>query len=95
MTNDTRRAAANWALFDATGREQDRGEAEAVIDDEGLNVGLAGVAFVDVDALEVSERRVELELWPDGRLRVEGLGRRHDAFVAELGRARNGARVAG
>lgn len=95
MASDTRRAPASWMLCDASGHEQERGEAEAVIDDHGLNAGLAGVAFLDVDALRIAGRRIELELWPDGRLALKGLGRRHDAFVAELRRARNAARVAG
>ena len=93
MVTDARRAVASWALCDASGREQERGEAEAVIDDGGINVGLAGVAFVDADALRAVDRRIELDIWPDGRLLIENLGRRHDSFLAELRRARNQARV--
>lgn len=95
MIIETRRAQAAWTLLDSAGRVVERGNAEAVIDDGGLNVGLVGASFLDVDGLREADRRIELNLWPDGRLVLEGLGRRHDSFTAELRRARNQTRVAG
>ena len=94
MATDTRRAQATWMLTAADGKVQ-RGESEAVIDDAGLNVGLAGLSFLDVDGLRAAEHRIELALWPGGGLLLSGLGRRHETFLAELRRARNRARVAG
>lgn len=81
--------------MDAAGCAVQRGDSEAVIDDAGLNVGLVGVSLLDVDGLSAANHRIELDLWPGGSLVLEGLGRRHDAFVAELRRARNRTRVAG
>jgi hypothetical protein len=71
------------------------GEAEAVIDDASLGVGPVSVSFLDADALHAGEYRVELELWPSGRLVLTQMGRRHDAFLRELRRARNRSRVVG
>lgn len=94
MASDTRRAPVAWTLTDAAGRVE-RGESEARIDDAGINAGLAGLSFLDVDTLRAAEHRIELDLWPAGRLALSGLGRRYETFLAELRRARNRARVAG
>jgi hypothetical protein len=95
VTDEPRRVRAAWALEDATGKCVQKGESEAVIDDEGLGVGTARVAFLDADALRAADYRIELDLWPAGRLILSDLGRRFDAFSSALHQARNQARVAG
>jgi len=95
MTDEPRRARAAWAVHDAAGHCTQRGTAEATIDDEGLGVGLARVAFVDTDALRAADYRIELDLWPAGRLVLSELGRRFETFTDALRRARSQARVAG
>jgi hypothetical protein len=95
VTDEPRRARAAWALHDAAGERTQQGGAEAVIDDEGLSVGLVRVAFVDADALRAEDYRIELDLWPAGRLVLTELGRRFDTFTQFLRQARNQARVAG
>src|SRR4029453_14494078 len=39
--------------------------------------------------------RIELDLWPNGRVVIAGLGRRFDTFARALAQARNQARVVG
>ncbi len=95
MTDETRRAPAAFALTDAAGAVTQQGEAIAVIGDDDLAVGPASVAFLDADALRAADYRIELDLWPGGRLTLSGLGRRFDTFSRELRRIRNRARVAG
>src|SRR5512134_1563127 len=95
MTTDPRRAGATFALSDAGGAVTHQGEAEAVIGDDALGVGPVTVSFLDADALRAADYRIELDLWPGGRLALTQLGRRFDAFTAELRRTRNQARVAG
>jgi hypothetical protein len=95
VTDEPRRARAAWAVHDAAGHCTQRGTAEATIDDEGLGVGLARVAFVDTDALRAADYRIELDLWPAGRLVLSELGRRFETFTDALRRARSQARVAG
>jgi hypothetical protein len=95
MTDEPRRARAAWALEDATGKCVQQGESEANVDDEGLGVGTARVAFVDADTLHAGEYRIELGLWPTGRLILTDLGRRFDTFSNALRQARNQARIAG
>src|SRR6202007_2611246 len=80
MSDEPRRARAAWALYDAAGRCAQQGNAEAVIDDVGLSVGTNHVAFVDADGFSAAEYRIELELWPAGRLVLTELGRRFDTF---------------
>jgi hypothetical protein len=53
------------------------------------------VAYLDMDGLDAGEYRVEMTLWPEGRLVLSQMGRRHETFFTELRRARSGARVAG
>jgi hypothetical protein len=72
-----------------------QGEGEAVIGDDALSVGPVTVAFLDADALRTAPYRIELDLWPDGRLVLTQLGRRFETFARELGHARNRARVTG
>jgi len=95
VTDEPRRARAAWAVHDAAGRCTQHGTAEATIDDEGLSVGLARVAFVDADGLRAADYRIELDLWPAGRLVLTELGRRFETFARALRQARNQARVAG
>ena len=95
MTTDPRRAGATFALSDAGGAVTQQGEAEAVIGDDALGVGPVTVSFLDADALRAADYRIELDLWPGGRLVLTQLGRRFDAFTGELRRTRNQARVAG
>jgi hypothetical protein len=95
VTDDPRRARAAFARHDAGGGVVQQGEGEAVIGDDALSVGTVTVAFLDADALRVADYRIELDLWPDGRLVLTQLGRRFDTFARELRGARNRARVAG
>ena len=95
MTTDPRRAGATFALSDAGGAVTQHGEAEAVIGDDALNVGPVTASFLDADALRAADYRIELDLWPGGRLVLTQMGRRFDAFTGELRRIRNQARVAG
>ncbi len=95
MTTDPRRARATYALSDGDGAVVREGESEAVIQDAALAVGPVSVSFLDTDAVHAREYRVELELWPSGRLVLTQMGRRHDTFLRELRRARNQARVVG
>jgi len=95
VTTDPRRAPATFAQSDAGGAVTQHGEAEAVIGDDALGVGPVTVSLLDADALRAADYRIELDLWPGGRLVLTQLGRRFDAFSAELRRIRNQARVAG
>jgi hypothetical protein len=95
VTDDTRRAPAAFELLDGAGSTRGTGEAIAVIGDDGISVGPVTVAFLDADALRAADYRIELDVWPAGQLVLTRLGRRFDAFVVELRRARNRARVAG
>jgi hypothetical protein len=90
-----RRAPAAFAFQDAGGAIITRGQAEAVIDDDGLSVGTITVAFLDADTMLAEDYRIEIGCWPGGTLLLNQLGRRFDSFTAELRRTRNQARVAG
>jgi hypothetical protein len=92
---ESRRASAAFALSDASGAVVQAGNAEAVIGDEALSVGPVTVSFLDADRLVASDYRIDLELWPNGKLQLSQLGRRFDTFTAELRRVRNLARVGG
>jgi hypothetical protein len=95
VREEIRRAPAAFALADAAGSTSQQGQGEAVIGDDGVSVGPVTVAFLDADAMRASDYRIELDLWPSGRLVLFQLGRRYETFAAELGRYRNQARVAG
>jgi len=95
VREDLRRAPASYALLDGAGATMQHGPGEAVIGDDGVSVGPVTVAFLDADALRAADYRIELDLWPSGRLALTQLGRRFDSFAAELRRSRNQARVAG
>ncbi|NJD20546.1 MAG: hypothetical protein FIA95_14845 [Gemmatimonadetes bacterium] len=95
MSDDSRRAPAAYALHGAPGAGAQEGEAEAVVSDEGLSVGPLTVAFLDADTLRAADYRIELDLWPGGRLVLTQLGRRFDTFARELEHARARARVVG
>ncbi len=95
MSGEVRRAPAAFALQGAAGAAARRGEGEAVIGDDALSVGPVTVSFLDADALRAADYRIEMDLWPSGRLELSQLGRRFDTFAAELARTRNQARVAG
>ena len=95
MSEELRRAPAAFELRDAGGAVTTRGEGNAVIGDDGISVGPVTVSFLDADALRAADYRIELDLWPSGRLDLSQLGRRFDAFASELARSRNQARVAG
>jgi hypothetical protein len=92
---ETRRAAAAFTLFEDADRQVQSGEAEAVIGDDGLTVGPVTVSFLDADELSAADYRIELTLWPGGKLALSKLGRRFTSFYEELQRVRNRARVAG
>ena len=95
MVAEPRRAAAAFELFDATGNVRRSGEAEALIGDDALAVGPVTVSWLDADRLTAADYRLEMQLWPEGRLVLRQLGRRFDTFTHELRRVRNQARVAG
>lgn len=89
MTDEIRRARCRWELGDQ------HGEGVAEISDDGLTVGAVSVSFQDADQLRAADYRIELDLWPSGRLVLTQLGRRFDTFTAVLRTTRNQARVAG
>ena len=95
MVAEPRRAAAAFELLDATGNVRRSGEAEALVGDDALSVGPVTVSWLDADRLTAADYRLELHLWPEGRLVLRQLGRRFDTFTQELRRVRNQARVAG
>ena len=95
MVSEPRRAGAAFALTDGSGTVVQSGEAEAVIGDDALSVGPVTVSYLDADVLRAADYRVEIDLWPSGRLVLSQLGRRFDTFTAELVRVRNQARVSG
>jgi hypothetical protein len=92
---EPRRAGASFTLSGEGGTVVRTGEAEALIGDETLTIGPVSVSYLDADVLTTADYRIEIELWPSGRLVLTQLGRRFDTFVEELRRARNQARVAG
>src|SRR5262245_29502372 len=91
----SREASATFALLDGKGEVTEEGSGTAVVDDERLRAGPLVVSHLDADALRAADHRLELDLWPRGRLLLAGLGRRFDTFARELAQARNRARVAG
>jgi hypothetical protein len=95
VTDDPRRARAAFVRHDARGAVSLEGEAEAVIGDDALSVGPVAVSYLDADVLRAADYRIELDLWPGGRLVLTQLGRRFDTFTGELRRVRDQARVAG
>jgi hypothetical protein len=95
VSEEARRAPAAFAFQEAGGAITVRGQAEAVIDDDGLSVGSITVAFLDADTLRAEDYRIEIGCWPGGTLLLTQLGRRFDTFTAELRRTRNQARVIG
>ena len=95
MSSDARRAPAAFEQYDAREVVTQAGSAEAIITDDGLTVGDVSIAFVDADSLNTGDYRIELGVWPEGKLVLTQLGRRFDTFVKELRRARNQARVRG
>ena len=95
MTDDLRRAKAAYTFTDAGGAVAAHATAEAVISDDGVSVGPVTIAFLDADMLRAADYRIEIGCWPSGTLALTELGRRFDAFTAELRRARDRARVAG
>jgi hypothetical protein len=92
---DARQASATFTRLDGKGQVVEQGAGTAVVDDDRLHVGPLVVAHLDADALRTADHRIELDLWPGGRLLVAGLGRRFDTFARALAEARNQARVVG
>lgn len=95
MSSDARRAPAAFELHDSREAVTQTGNAEAIINDDGLTVGDVSISFVDADSLTTGDYRIELGLWPEGKLVLTQLGRRFDTFTKELRRSRNQARVRG
>lgn len=93
--DEARRATASFARLDGAGQVVEEGSGAAAIDDERVTVGPLVVAHLDAEALRAADHRIEIDLWPGGRLLVAGLGRRFDTFARSLAQARNRARVAG
>jgi hypothetical protein len=92
---EARRATAAFELLGASGNVRQSGEAEALIGDDALSVGPVTVSWLDADRLTAADYRLDLQIWPEGRLVLRQLGRRFDTFANELRRVRNRARVAG
>jgi hypothetical protein len=92
---ELRRTNAADELRDAAGAVAGHGTAEAEITDDSVSVGPVTIAFLDADTLRVADYRIEIGCWPSGMLVLTELGRRFDAFAAELRKARDHARVAG
>ena len=95
MTSEARRAPAAFELYDSREAVTHAGNAEAIVSDDGLTVGDVNIAFVDAESLNMGDYRIELGLWPAGKLVLTQLGRRFDTFAKELRRSRNQARVRG
>jgi hypothetical protein len=93
--DDTRQASGRYARLDPAGAVVEEGTGDAIVDDERLQVGPLVVAHLDADALRAADHRLEIDLWPHGRLIVTGLGRRFDTFTRALAQARHRARVEG
>jgi len=94
-TDETRRARASFALYDAAGRIEASGEGDAEAGDEALTVGPVALDWLDADGLLAAEHALTLDRWPSGRLVVSKLGRRFDTFAAAVREARDRARVSG
>lgn len=92
---ETRKARAVYALYDAGGGIAASGEADAEAGDEALNVGSVALNWLDADTLRAAGYSVTLDRWPAGRLVLSQLGRRFEAFAAAAREARDRARVAG
>jgi hypothetical protein len=92
---EARRAPVAFALHDASGAVVQSGEGTAEIGDDALVAGPISVSYLDADSLTAESYRIELALWPTGRLELSQLGRRFETFASELRRIRNQARVAG
>jgi hypothetical protein len=92
---EQRRASPAWALDGAATDGPAQGSGLALLDEEGLSVGPRRIAWVDTDRAAFGDYRIELGLWPAGRLELSALGRRFETFAAELAFLRNRARVAG
>jgi len=92
---EPRRAAAAFELRDGAGNVRQSGADEALIGDDALSVGTVSVSWLDADRLTAADYRLEIHLWPEGRLLLGQLGRRFDTFAHELRQVRNHARVAG
>jgi hypothetical protein len=93
--DEPRRATASFARLDGKGQVVEEGSGTAVVDDDRLITGPVSVAHLDADGLRAADYRIEIDLWPGGRLVVAGLGRRFDTFARALAQARDRARVAG
>ena len=92
---EQRHASPAWALSGVAVQGPVQGNAQAIIDDDGLSVGPRRVAWIDTDRVAFGAYRIELALWPAGTLELSELGRRFESFSTELAAARNRARVAG
>jgi hypothetical protein len=95
MTDESRRASAAFSLHGPGGSAAREGEGLAVADDDALSVGPIRVSYLDADGFRAADYRIELDLWPEGRLVLSQLGRRFETFARELRGVRNRARVAG
>ena len=92
---ESRQASAGFTLLDGKDAVVEQGRGTAVIDDDQLRIGPLVVAFLDADAFRAADYQIAIDLWPGGRLLMNGLGRRFDTFARALAQARNRARVAG
>jgi len=94
-SDETRKAHASYALYDAGGRVEASGVADAAAGDEAFTVGSVALDWLDADGLRAADYAVTLDRWPSGRLVVSQLGRRFETFAAAVREARDRARVSG
>ena len=91
---ESRQASATFTLLDAKGEVASAAHADAVIDDDRAAAsGPLVIAYLDADALRADDYRLEIDLWPGGRLVLTGLGRRFETFARALARRRGTARA--
>ena len=93
--DETRKARAAYALYDAGGGVEASGEADAEAGDAALTVGSVALDWLDADTLRAADYSLTLDRWPAGRLVLSQLGRRFGTFSAAAREARDRARVAG
>src|SRR5205814_1974823 len=90
---EARRAHGRWEL-QLPGRAPLSGEGDLEVTDDAVFAGGVSVEHLDADGLRDADRVLALEFFPEGRLTISLLGRRHETFAAALAEARDRARLA-
>jgi hypothetical protein len=90
------RAVGEHTLTDSSGAAVSSGPAEFRLYADRVQIAPRSqapfdVEFLDVDAVSSAGYRIDLALWPEGRLLVEKLGRQQESFGSELLDARDEA----